>query len=62
MRDLIVKKCGTKKREKIKNKKKKSNKKPLLFSGQVVDGNKILDSNAPLKTGDVIDWNQFDYM
>lgn len=59
-----MKKCGTKKREKIKNKKKKkkSNKKPLLFSGQVIDGGKILDSNAPLKTGDVIDWNQFDYM
>lgn len=56
-----MKKCGTKKREKIKNKKKKSNKKPLLFSGMVVDGNKVLDSNTPLKTGDVIGWNQ-DYM
>lgn len=49
-----MKKSGTKKREKIKNKKKKSNKKPLLFSGMVIDGNRILDSNAPLKTGDVI--------
>jgi hypothetical protein len=56
-----MKKSGVKKKEKIKNKNKKS-KKPLLFSGQVIDGNKILDSNAPLKTGDVIDWNQFDYM
>ncbi len=57
-----MKKSGVKKKEKFKNKKAKTNKKPLLFSGMVVDGNKILDSNAPLKTGDVIDWNQFDYM
>ena len=57
-----MKKSGIKKKEKFKRKNKKSNKKPLLFSGMVVDGNKILDSNAPLKTGDVIDWNQFDYM
>ena len=46
-----------------KNQKQKEKvKKPLLFSGQVIDGNRILDGNAPLKTGDVINWNEYEYM
>ena len=52
-----MKKSGTKKKEKIKNKKKKTNRKPLLFSGAVIDGNKLIDNDAPLQTGDVINGN-----